>query len=188
MSLEVVESKYVKGQPWVGATTFMFQTQREFAYNEPRTSEQQWGLLLALNPFTNKVKWYSKEKYLTTSGVLVTSKNLVFYNAGDRWFKAVDAESGKPIWGFQAGAPIIGNPFSYGYKGKQFIGVMSGLGGIINTSFWGDSIQVACSPGGYDNRIEKGFNREFGLTHMCDFNLVPTTLSKAGGLLHVFSL
>lgn len=188
VTLEPVESKYVKGQPWVGATTFIFQATQELAYNEPRTYVQQWGWLLALNPYTNKVKWFNKEKYLTSSGVLVTSSNLVFYNAGDRWFKAVEAVTGKSLWQFQVSSPIIGNPFSYSHKGKQYIGVMTGLGGVINTSFWGEPIQVACTPGGYDTKVEQGYTKDFSSSHMCNFVLVPTTLSVAGGMLHIFSL
>jgi lanthanide-dependent methanol dehydrogenase len=180
MTFEPVESKYVKGQPWVGATKSIFQPQPDFAYNEPRTYIQQWGWLLALNPFNNKVKWYNKEKYLTTSGVLATSSNLVFYNAGDRWFKAVNAESGKDLWKFQVGSPVVGNPFSYGHKGKQYVGVMAGVGGMA-TSFWGEPIQVACSPGGYPNHIEE----DYISYQVCEY-MIPRIIGA--GAINIFSL
>lgn len=187
MSFEVVKSNYTVGQPWVGASAYIFQTLQEFKYNEPRTYNQQWGWLVALNPFNNKIKWYNKEKHLTTSGVLTTAGNLVFYNAGDRWFKVVKADTGQELWQFQASSPTVGNPFSYGHKGKQYIGVLASLGGIVTTSngFWGEPIHVACTPGGYDNSLEKGYAKEFD-GRICDS--VRSQLSYTGGMLHIFSL
>lgn len=187
MTFEPVESKYVKGQPWVGATMYVFQAPQKFAYNEPRTYTQQWGWLLALNPFTNKVKWYNKEKYLATSGVLATLGNLVFYNAGDRWLKAINAETGKGLWKFQISSPIVGNPFSYSHKGKQFVGVMTGFGGTYSrglygsNDWWGEPIKVACTPGNYPNHIEE----EYISYEVCGYRTVGIV---GAGSLHVFSL
>ena len=53
----------------------------------------------------------------------------MFYGTLDRWFKAVDAKSGKELWKFQVGSGVIGNAFTYGNKGKQYVGVLSGIGG-----------------------------------------------------------
>lgn len=176
MTYEPVESRYVKGQPWVGATTFKF------------SSSSSYGAITAFDPISNNRKWINNEKYLATSGLLATAGNVVFYDAGDRWFKAVHALTGNELWRFQVSNPTIGNPFSYGHKGKQYIGIMTGLGGITRTSFWGDPIKVACSPGSYDNSVEAGFAKIYSLSNMCDFALKPTTLSDAGGVLHIFSL
>ena len=60
---------------------------------------------------------------------MVTSANLVFYGTLDRWFKAVDATTGENLWQFQVGSGVIGNPFTYANKGKQYVGIMSGIGG-----------------------------------------------------------
>lgn len=186
MAFEAFESRYRAGQPWLGAGKYIFQTPQEFAYNEPRTYTQQWGWLLALNPFTNKIKWYIKEKYLTTSGVLATSGNLVFYNAGDRWFKAINAESGKELWKFQASSPIVGNPLSYSHKGKQFIGIITGIGGKVGGSlasndWWGEPVKVACTPGGYPNHIEE----DYISYDVCEYTIRGIV---GAGSLHVFSL
>lgn len=176
MTFEPVESRYVLGQPWVGATTFKYVGM-----------DGGWGALVAFDPMTNRMSWYNKEKYIATSGILASAGNVVFYDAGDRWFKAVSAKSGKELWQFQVGSPVIGNPFTYGHKGKQYVGIMSGLGGIINTSYWGESVNVACSPGGYDNKVEPGYTRDFG-GDPCTSYPTLATLNKAGGMLHIFSL
>ena len=178
MTYEPVESRYVAGQPWKGATSSKF----------PGV-DGVWGGFGAFDLFTNKPKWYNKEKYLSISGVLATAGNLVFYSAGDRWFKAVDGNSGKELWKFQSGSPIVGNPMTYHHKGKQYIGVLAGLGGLAGMGpyvFWGEPIKVACSPGGYDSSLEYGFTSDFGIDPCTTF--YPATTPRGGAMLHVFSL
>jgi len=118
MTYEPVESKYVAGQPWVGATLTMFPG-----------PDGVMGGFAAYDPMTNKKVWYNKEKFSAWGGVLTTATDLVFYGTLDRWLKAVDAKSGKELWKFQVGSGVIGNAFTYGNKGKQYVGVLSGIGG-----------------------------------------------------------
>jgi len=118
MTYEPVESKYVAGQPWVGATLTMFPG-----------PDGVMGGFAAYDPLTNKAAWYNKEKFSAWGGALATASDLVFYGTLDRWFKAVDAKSGKELWKFQVGSGVIGNAFTYGHKGKQHVGVLSGIGG-----------------------------------------------------------
>jgi hypothetical protein len=48
----------------------------------------------------------------------------------DGWFKAVDARTGEPLWQFQTGSGIIGQPISYRHPdGRQHVAVLSGVGG-----------------------------------------------------------
>lgn len=154
MTYEPVQSRYIQGQPWAGSTITKFPaTQPSYPF----------GAIAAFDAIANKIKWSNNQKHVTTSGLLATAGNLVFYNAGDRWFKAVKAESGEDSWQFQVGSPIIGNPFTYQNKGKQYVGVMAGLGGIsVTTSFWGEPTHVACSPGLYDISLEKGYTDPSG--------------------------
>jgi glucose dehydrogenase len=118
MTYEPVESKYVAGQPWVGATLTMFPG-----------PDGLMGGFAAYDPMTNKKVWYNKEKFPAWGGALTTASNIVFYGTLDRWFKAVDANSGKELWKHQVGSGVIGNAFTYGNKGKQYVGVFSGIGG-----------------------------------------------------------
>jgi len=118
MTYEPVESKYVAGQPWVGATLTMFPG-----------PDGVMGGFTAWDPMKGKSVWYNKEKFSAWGGALTTASNLVFYGTLDRWEKAVDADSGKELWKFQVGSGVIGNSFTYGHKGKQYVGVLSGIGG-----------------------------------------------------------
>ena len=64
------------------------------------------------------------------SGALATAGDVVFYGTMDGWFKAVDAKSGKLLWQFKTDSGIIGQPVTYrGPDGKQYVAVLSGVGG-----------------------------------------------------------
>jgi hypothetical protein len=54
----------------------------------------------------------------------------VFYGNMEGWFKALDARDGHLLWQFQTGSGVIGQPVSYrGPDGKQYVAVLSGVGG-----------------------------------------------------------
>ena len=141
MSIEPVESKYVAGQPWKGATTF-FYTPAYAKIPKTWTSTGVWSDevrnayyesmsgVAALNPLSKKLSWTNQESLPIYSGLLTTKSNLLFYGTLDRWFKALDAKSGKELWKFQVSSGVIGNAFTYNYSGKQFVGVVSGVGGL----------------------------------------------------------
>ena len=169
MNFEPVQSKYVAGQPWVGATTTKFPN-----------PDGDWGGFAAYDPMINKVKWYNKESFPIASGALVTASNLVYYSTLNRWFKAVDAKSGKELWKFQVGSGVIGNAFSYGNKGKQYLGIISGIGGI-----WRDRFEEEFYGGGLENRCMGGpiFNsKKEGHLYDCYKNIT------GAGAVNIFSL
>ena len=57
----------------------------------------------------------------------------------DGWFKAVDARNGKLLWQFKTGSGIIGQPMTYrGPDGKQYVAVLSGVGGWAGAIVAGD--------------------------------------------------
>lgn len=180
MVFEAFDSKYVLGQPWLGAITFKF-----LAYDEAKSRQDNltWGGFSALHPLTHKVKWSKSEQFVTTSGVLATGGNLVFYSAGDRWFKSVNATTGDDIWKFQVSNPVIGNPFAYVNKGKQYIGVLSGIGGGWKEAFWGEGVKVACTPGNFENHIEYAY-----LVRDWNGCYVGRARIEGAGSLNIFSL
>ncbi len=125
MTLEPVKIKYVKGKPWAGATFTIFSG-----------PDGVNGAIIAFNPITGLKKWYKEYEYSFNAGVLATAGNLILSGTTDRQLTVLDARSGKGLWQFQVGAGISGNSFTYGYGGKQYIGVYSGQGGGI-TQYWG---------------------------------------------------
>lgn len=161
MDYDVVEAKYVSGQPWVGAGIKMY----------PGPDGVSGGFM-AWDGFKGEKVWYNKEKFAIWSGALVTASNIVFYGTLDRWFKAVNANTGKMLWKFQVGSGIVGNPFTYSLHGKQYVGIYSGIGGwagiAINEGYTDDS----------DGAGAAGAFRE----------LTKSNAAPGGGMLNVFSL
>ena len=47
----------------------------------------------------------------------------------DGWFKAIDTKTGAPLWKFKVPSGIIANPMTYTHDGKQYVAILSGVGG-----------------------------------------------------------
>jgi glucose dehydrogenase len=169
MNYEPVKLDYIAGQPWVGSTLTLFSHENNFSYG----TGTGFGYIAALDALNGKTIWRNKEYFAVGSGVLTTSSNLVFYGTLDRWFKVRDAKTGQELWKNQVGSGLIGNPFTYFHKGKQFVGIYSAFGGwagvASNLTYCDDTCGTLWSLG------------DFG--HMMKYNASPS-----GGSLHVFSL
>lgn len=165
MTYEPVKSNYIAGQPWVGAIMT-----RHLITQTKNISHPEFGVISAINPKSGQMAWKKTELFTIWSGLLTTRSEVVFYGTLDRWFKALDGNTGKELWKFQTGSSVIGNSFSYGVKGKQFIGIYSGQGGWPKIAALND----ACFPN--ESCLEGAFAKinNFGGTF--------------GGALNVFSL
>jgi alcohol dehydrogenase (cytochrome c) len=58
--------------------------------------------------------------------MLTTAGGLVFTGDAHGFLMALDARTGKPLWKFQTGGPIVSGPISYRFQGKQFVAVAAG--------------------------------------------------------------
>jgi len=63
------------------------------------------------------------------SGALATAGGVVFYGTLEGYLKAVDAKTGKELYKFKTPSGIIGNVTTYEQGGKQYIAILSGVGG-----------------------------------------------------------
>lgn len=119
MDYQAFSVKYRGGFPYVGATVSMF----------PADHGDVRGRLIAFNQVTGETKWVVNDKFQVYSGPLTTDGGVLFYGTLDGWFKAADQATGKTIYQFHAPSGIISNPITYMYKGKQYVAVLSGVGG-----------------------------------------------------------
>lgn len=161
MDYEGVEVKYSAGQPYVGAIVRMF----------PGPGGHR-GRFIAWDPMTGKQVWEIKEPLAAYGGALATAGGVVFYGTMEGWLKAVDQKTGKVLWKFKTPSGIIGNPMTYQMGGKQFVAVLSGIGG------WA-GIGVAAGIGAEDPTAGLGALGAFGDAGQ---------FSTQGGVLTVFSL
>ncbi|MDB5569458.1 MAG: quinoprotein ethanol dehydrogenase [Hyphomicrobiales bacterium] len=88
------------------------------------------GYLKAVDPLTGKSKWETPYKSPNFSSTMVTASNLVFTGVMTGEFQALDADTGKVLWSFQTPSGIIGQPITWERDGKQYVTVMSGIGGV----------------------------------------------------------
>ena len=57
-------------------------------------------------------------------------KEFVFTGVMTGEFQALDGDTGKILWSFQTPSGIIGQPVTWEKEGKQYVTVLSGLGGV----------------------------------------------------------
>jgi PQQ-dependent dehydrogenase (methanol/ethanol family) len=120
MTYEPFQVEYTAGQPYVGATLTMFPTPN---------SHGGMGNFIAWDPSEGKIVWSKPERFSVWSGALTTAGGIAFYGTLEGYLKAVNIKDGKELWKFKTPSGIIGNVFSYTYRGKQYVGVYSGIGG-----------------------------------------------------------
>ncbi|MGZ5199381.1 MAG: methanol/ethanol family PQQ-dependent dehydrogenase [Telluria sp.] len=159
---ETYDVSYIAGTPYVGVNNRM--------YAGPGGER---GVVTAWDVAAGRKRWAIPERFPVWSGTLATGGDVVFYGTMDGWFKAVDARNGTPLWQFKVGSGIVGQPVSYrGPDGKQYIAVLSGVGG------WAGAIVS----GGLDKRDGTAANGFVNVTKD-----LPQYTGK-GGMLYVFAL
>lgn len=119
MDYEPFKVSYTAGQPYVGATLSMF----------PPPGETHMGNMIAWDNKTGKIVWSNKEQFSVWSGALATAGGVVFYGTLEGYLKAVDAKTGKELYKFKTPSGIIGNVTTYEQGGRQYVAVLSGVGG-----------------------------------------------------------
>ncbi len=121
MDYEPFKVEYTAGQPYVGATLSMFPAPN---------SHGGMGNYIAWDAGTGKIAQTKAEKFSVWSGALNTAGGLSCYGTLEGYLKCVDAKNiNKELFKFKTPSGIIGNVFTYEHKGKQYIGVFSGIGG-----------------------------------------------------------
>ncbi len=119
MDYEPFAVSYTAGQPYVGATLSMY----------PAPGGTNLGNFIAWDATKGEIKWSNPEPFSVWSGALATGGNVVFYGTLEGYLKAVDANTGQELYRFKTPSGIIGNVNTWMHNGKQYVGVLSGVGG-----------------------------------------------------------
>jgi PQQ-dependent dehydrogenase (methanol/ethanol family) len=119
MDYKTSQVGFIAGTPYVGATVDMYAGPGGYR-----------GEFAAWDPVKRKKVWAIHENFPVWSGTMVTAGDVAFYGTLDRWFKAVDARSGKLLWQFHAPSGFVGQPITYqGSDGNQYVAILDGVGG-----------------------------------------------------------
>ena len=119
MDYEPYRVSYTAGQPYVGATLSMY----------PAPGGDHLGNFIAWDAGEGKIVWSNPEPFSVWSGALATAGDVVFYGTLEGYLKAVDAHTGRELYRFKTPSGIIGNVNTWMHRGKQYVGVPSGIGG-----------------------------------------------------------
>lgn len=130
MDYEPFEVEYTAGQPFVGATLSMFPAGRVMD-----NGTDNLGNFIAWDATSGEIKWSIPEQFSVWSGALATAGNVVFYGTLEGHLKAIDATTGEELYRFKTPSSIIGNVTTWEHDGKQYVGVLSGLGGWAGIGF-----------------------------------------------------
>jgi PQQ-dependent dehydrogenase (methanol/ethanol family) len=119
MDYEPFRVTYVPGQPYVGATLTL----------HPPAGETHTGAFIAWDAARGRIAWSKPEPFSVWSGALATAGGVVFYGTLEGTLKAVDARDGRELYRFKTPSGIVGNVTTYMVQGKQYVAVLSGIGG-----------------------------------------------------------
>jgi alcohol dehydrogenase (cytochrome c) len=87
------------------------------------------GRIKAIDIANKQVVWEVHSPLPYFAGMLVTKGGVLFTGDQRGRFLAFDAKTGKELWKFQTGSGINASPITYELDGKQYVAILSGLGG-----------------------------------------------------------
>jgi alcohol dehydrogenase (cytochrome c) len=113
------------------------------------------GHLRAIDVAGKKIAWDVPSPLPLFAGMLVTKGGVLFTGDLRGRVLAFDAKTGKELWKFQTGSGINASPITYELDGKQYVAILSGLGG--DPSFYysapnGDMLWVFA----IDGKVDEG--------------------------------
>jgi alcohol dehydrogenase (cytochrome c) len=87
------------------------------------------GQIMAIDVATGKNRWVMESSLPMFAGMLATKGGVLFTGDQRGRMMAIDEATGKLVWSFQTGSGINASPITYELNGKQYVAVLSGLGG-----------------------------------------------------------
>jgi PQQ-dependent dehydrogenase (methanol/ethanol family) len=118
MDYQAFAVKYKAGFPYVGAIVKMYPGPGGYR-----------GAVIAWDPNTGKIVWSDHEAFPAWSGILTTDGGVAFYGTMDGWFKAINTKDGSLLFEQKMPSGMISNPITYTYGGKQYVAMLTGVGG-----------------------------------------------------------
>jgi PQQ-dependent dehydrogenase (methanol/ethanol family) len=140
-------NQYTAGQAYVNANLTMYPAGAVCPdCPNNNAAKDNMGNMIAWDATKGKIVWSIPEQWSVWSGILTTAGDVTWYGTLDGWTKVVDSNTGKLLWKHKAPSGIIGNYNNWAHKGKEYVGVLSGIGG------WAGAVVaipgLAAAPGG----------------------------------------
>jgi mono/diheme cytochrome c family protein len=90
------------------------------------------GFLIAWDAANAREAWRVEHKGPWNGGTLATAGGLVFEGTVDGRFVALDARTGKELWGADHHVSTLAGPMTYAVNGEQYVAALSGFGSVFN--------------------------------------------------------
>ncbi len=136
--------KHLETKPHVVGQRYMYMEN----LNMVRPHGQPIGHMEAIDPLTGAKKWRTPlHDYQIWSAMLSTGGGLLYTGKETGEFIAIDADTGKIVWEFQTGSGINAMPVTYTHQGRQYVTVLSGVGGLY-WNIWREQLKDKVAPGG----------------------------------------
>ena len=98
-------------------------------YPDP-SADGSYGIIKAIDLNTREVVWTVRQDGPQAAANLTTDGGLLFIGSVDRWFKALDQDSGEVLWQRRLDNALNSYPVTYQVGGRQFVAVATNSGGI----------------------------------------------------------
>ena len=97
----------------------------------PRPAGEPIAHVDAIDPMSAQHKWRVPiDDIPHYSAVIATAGGLLFTGKETGEFIALDIDTGRTLWQFQTGSGINAQPITFTHKGRQYVAIQSGLGGV----------------------------------------------------------
>ena len=97
----------------------------------PTSTTEPAGHMEAIDPLTAKPKWrVPLVGHRNASAMMATGGGLIFTGQFSGDLIALDADTGNKLWSFKTSSGINAQPITWTKNGKQYVTVLSGLGGV----------------------------------------------------------
>jgi alcohol dehydrogenase (cytochrome c) len=104
------------------------------------------GHFAAINPLTGEKQWeVPLADFPGSAGMLATGGGIVFTGKLTGEFVALDAATGKTLWQFKTGSSVNATAITYTHKGRQYVTVASGRGGLLASRYTTDKVPTGGS-------------------------------------------
>ena len=99
----------------------------------PTSTTEPAGHMEAIDPLTAKPKWrVPLVGHRNASAMMATGGGLIFTGQFSGDLIALDADTGNKLWSFKTSSGINAQPITWTKNGKQYVTVLSGLGGVAS--------------------------------------------------------
>jgi alcohol dehydrogenase (cytochrome c) len=119
--------RFTQPQPFAEGMRYMFV--ENLPANQPEG--EPIGHVDAIDPLTGQQRWraplWDNPQW---SAIMTTAGGLLFTGKETGEFIAIDSDTGKTLWQFQTGSGVNAQPITFTHNGRQYVTILSGLGGI----------------------------------------------------------